>query len=75
MTGGWRKLHNEEFHNLYSSPNIVRMFKSRTMRLTGHVACKIRTKIFVAKPVGRRLHGRLRSRWEDERLLKWILGK
>jgi hypothetical protein len=38
VTGGWRKLHNEELHNLYSSPSIIRMIKSRMMRLTGHVA-------------------------------------
>jgi hypothetical protein len=37
-TGGWRKLHNEELHNLYSSPNIIRMIKSRSMRWTGRVA-------------------------------------
>jgi hypothetical protein len=38
VTGGWRKLHNEELHNLYSSPNIIRMIKSRRMRWTGNVA-------------------------------------
>jgi hypothetical protein len=38
VTGGWRKLHNEELHNLYSSPNIIRMITSRRMRLAGHVA-------------------------------------
>jgi hypothetical protein len=38
VTGGWRKLHNEELHNLYSSPSIIRMIKSRRMRWTGHVA-------------------------------------
>jgi hypothetical protein len=38
MTGGWRKLHNEELHNLYSSPSIFRIIKSRKMRWTGHVA-------------------------------------
>jgi hypothetical protein len=38
MTGGWRKLHNEELHNLYSSPSIIKMTKSRTMRWEGHVA-------------------------------------
>jgi hypothetical protein len=37
VTGGWRKLHNEELHNLYSSPSIIRMIKSRTMRWAGHV--------------------------------------
>jgi hypothetical protein len=37
-TGGWRTLHNEELHNLYSSPSIIRMIKSRRMRLTGRVA-------------------------------------
>jgi hypothetical protein len=38
VTGGWRKLHNEELHNLHSSTNIIRMIKSRRMRWTGHVA-------------------------------------
>jgi hypothetical protein len=38
VTGDWRKLHNEEFHNLYSSPNIIRMIMSRRMRWSGHVA-------------------------------------
>jgi hypothetical protein len=38
VTGGWRKLHNEELHNLYSSPSIIRMIKSRRMRWSGHVA-------------------------------------
>jgi hypothetical protein len=36
--GDWRKLHNEKLHNLYSSPNIIRMIKSRRMRWAGHVA-------------------------------------
>jgi hypothetical protein len=38
VTGGWRKLYNEELHNLYSSPSIIRMIKSRRMRWAGHVA-------------------------------------
>jgi hypothetical protein len=37
-TGDWRKLHNEELHNLYSSPNIIRIIKSKRMRWAGHVA-------------------------------------
>jgi hypothetical protein len=38
VTGGWRKLHNEELHNLYSSPSIIRMIKSRRIRWAGNVA-------------------------------------
>jgi hypothetical protein len=38
VTGGWRKLHNEEIHNLYSLPSIIRIIKSRRMRWAGHVA-------------------------------------
>jgi hypothetical protein len=38
VVGGWRKLHNEELHNLYCSPSIIRIFRSRRMGLAGHVA-------------------------------------
>jgi hypothetical protein len=38
-TGEWRKLHNEELHNLFSSQNIIKQIKSRRMRWAGHVAC------------------------------------
>jgi hypothetical protein len=73
MTGGWRKLHNEELYKLYSSPSIIRMIKSRTMRLAGHVA-----------RMGRRMHmhwweiQKGREHWEDQdvggwTIIKWIL--
>jgi hypothetical protein len=39
VMGEWRKLHSEELHNLYSSPNIIRQMKTMRMRLTGNVAC------------------------------------
>jgi hypothetical protein len=38
LTGEWRKLHNEELHDLYSSPSVIRMIKSTRMRLVGHIA-------------------------------------
>jgi hypothetical protein len=54
VTGGWRKLHNEELHSLYSSPSIIRMIKSRSMRWAGHVARmgekSIAYRILVGKP-------------------------
>jgi hypothetical protein len=75
VLGGWRKLHNEELHNLYSSPSIIRIIKLRRLSWTGHVTC-----------MGRR--GRHIERWwesQKERyhkgnqdmgwkiILKWIL--
>jgi hypothetical protein len=39
VMGGWRKLHNEKLHSLYTSPNIIRVIKSRRIRWAGHVAC------------------------------------
>ena len=69
VRGEWRKLHNEELNDLYSSPYIVRMMKSRRMRWTRHVACiGVRRGIYrvlVGKPENKRLPGRPRHRWED----------
>jgi hypothetical protein len=63
MTGGWRKLHNEELHNLYSSSSIIRMIKSMRLRWEGHVARmrerRYACRILVGKPEGRRPLGRL----------------
>jgi hypothetical protein len=57
VTGEWRKLHNEELHNLYSSPDIIRQIKPRRMRWAGHVARmgdekSIFYKVLVGKPEG-----------------------
>jgi hypothetical protein len=69
MTGGWRKLHNEELHGLYSSPSIVRVIKARKMRRAGHVARMGEVRgaynILVRRLEGRRPLGRPRCRWED----------
>jgi hypothetical protein len=69
VTGDWRKLHNEELNDLYSSPNIVRVIKSRRMRWAGHVARIVEERgvyrVLVGKPEGRRPLGRPRRRWVD----------
>jgi hypothetical protein len=66
VTGGWRKLHNEELHGLYSSPSIVRVIKARRIRWAGHVARMGEVRgaynILVRKPEGRRPLGRPRRR-------------
>jgi hypothetical protein len=60
----WRKLDNEELHNLYSSPNAIRIIKSRKMRWARHIVEKrIAYWILVGKPDGKRLLGRPRRRW------------
>jgi hypothetical protein len=69
VTGEWRKLHNEELHNLYPYPDIIRQVKSRRMGWAGHVARMGEDrkvyKVLVGKPEGKRLLGRPRRRWED----------
>jgi hypothetical protein len=69
VDGLWRKLHNDELHNLYSSPNIVRVIKARSLRWVGHVARMGEGRgvymILVGKPEGKRALGRPRRRWED----------
>ena len=68
-TGEWKKLHNEELNDLYSSPSIVWVIKSRRMRWAGHVARmgerKGVYKILVGKPEGEGLLGRPKRRWEN----------
>jgi hypothetical protein len=69
VTGEWRKLHNEELHDLYSSPSKIRVMKARRMRWVGHIA-RIREKrnacrLLVGKPEGRRPLGSQRRRWLD----------
>jgi hypothetical protein len=65
----WRKLHNDELHSLYSSPNIVRVIKSKRMKWAGHV---IRMgegrsvyRVLVGRPEGKSPLGRPRRKWED----------
>jgi hypothetical protein len=65
----WRKLHNDKLHSLYSSPNIVRVIKSRRMRWAGHMECRGERRgvyrVLVGRPEGKRPLERPRRRWED----------
>jgi hypothetical protein len=67
VTGGWRKLHKKELHNLYSSPSIIRIINSRRMRWAGHVARMGEKRnvyrLLVGKPERKRPLGRPRRRW------------
>jgi hypothetical protein len=67
VTGGWRKLHNEELYDLNSSPSIIRIIKAWRIRWTGHVARmgekRNAYRLLVGKPEGRRPLGRPRHGW------------
>jgi hypothetical protein len=74
--GSWRKLYNDELHDLYSSPNIVRMIKSRRMRWAGHVARMGAGEVFTGFWLG---GPKVRDHWEDlgvggRIILRWTLG-
>jgi hypothetical protein len=69
VIGEWRKLHNEELHDLCSSPSIIGIIKARRVRWAGHVARmgekRTAYRLLVGKPDGRRPLGRPRRRWLD----------
>jgi hypothetical protein len=69
VTGEWRKLHNEELHDLYSSSSIIRIMKSSRMRWVGHVARmgekRNAYRLLVRRPEGKRPLGRRRRKWVD----------
>jgi hypothetical protein len=69
VTGEWRRLHNEELNDLYSSPNIIRVIKSRSIRWAGHVARmgerRGSYRVLVGKSERRRQLGIPRRRWQD----------
>jgi hypothetical protein len=72
-----KKLHNDELHDPYSSPNIVRVIKSKRLRCAGHVARmgegRGAYRVLVGRPEGKRPLGRPRRRWED--IIKMDLGE
>ena len=76
--GEWRRLHNEELHNLYHLPNIVRVIKSRRLRGAGHVARmeegSSAFKILTGKFTGKRPFGSLRL-VDGRPMLEWTLKK
>jgi len=77
VIGKWRKLHKEEFNDLSSSPNTLRVIKSRRMRWAGHVSRMGERRgvyrVLVGKPEGKRPLGRPKHRWRI--ILRWIFRK
>jgi hypothetical protein len=69
VTGEWRRLHNKELNDVYCSPNIIQVIKSRRMRRVGHVAHmgerRDAYRVLVGKHEGKRSLGRSRHRWDD----------
>jgi hypothetical protein len=76
LTGKWRKLHNEELHDLYSSPSIIRIMKSRRMRWAVHVARKGEKRnwyrLLVGKPEGKRPLRRPRRWWMENIMMDLV---
>jgi hypothetical protein len=77
VTGGWRKLYNEELHSVYSSPSIIRMIKSRKMRWTGHVARMRRRRVHKEVWWKSQKEGDQKEDLEEggKIILKWILER
>jgi hypothetical protein len=77
VTGRWRRLHNEEHHDLYSSPSVIKIIRSRRTRCVGHVARMVDKKnayrLLVGSLEGTRPLGRPRRRWVDN--IKMVLGE
>jgi hypothetical protein len=77
VAGGWRRLHNDELHNLYPSPNVIRVIKSGSMRWAEQVArtgdMRSAYNSLVGKPEGSRIRGSSSRRWEEN--IKMYLRK